>query len=106
MLITRPACSCSDPCVTQERILLRMALLVAAAYRATNTARRRLGRPNTTQETHSMMRQALRESITNHPDAAKELHTVWATSTGAPTPARLTAAPKRGQGPRLRPQPY
>ena len=102
MLITRP--TCNDPRVTQERILLRMALLVAAVYRVTNTARRR--RPSTTQESHSMMRQALLESVKNHPGAAQELHTVWAPSTGVPTPTRHAAAPQRGQGPRLRPQPY
>ena len=102
MLITLP--TCSDPRVTQGRILLRMALLVAAVYRVTNTARRR--RPSTTQEAHSMMRQALLESVKNHPGAAQELHTVWAPSTGVPTPIRHAAAPQRGQGPRLRPQPY
>ena len=102
MLITRP--TCNDPRVTQERILLRMALLVAAVYRVTGAARRR--RPRTTQETHSMVRQALLESVKNHPNAAQELHTVWAPSAGVPTPTRPAAAPTRGQRLRPRPQPY
>ena len=66
---------CQDPTVDLPRRRLRMAILVTAAYRTTNSARH--GAPAAPTEAADMIRQAMWEAVRNHPGAEAELNRVW-----------------------------
>ena len=100
LLITPPPSS--DPTVTPPRRYLRMALLVTAAYNATNAARHKP--PRNAQEVTDMLGQSLREAVRNHPVARAELHNVWNPQHGA-LPG-LGPVGRRQRNRRPRPSPY
>ena len=66
---------CQDPTVDLPRRRLRMAILVTAAYRTTNSARH--SAPAAPAEAADMIRQAMWEAVRNHPGAEAELNRVW-----------------------------
>ena len=93
LLVTTPPCT--DATVGQERILIRMALLLTATYRVTNATRHKP--PRGPHEARDMMHQALWEAAKKHPTSESEYAHVWSAH-GAAHHHRQPPLPRAGPG--------